>query len=137
MKTKPQIIGLLLGLALLAGPTTRLASGGSVNYSYDSAGRLILADYGSHHTTSYVYDPSGNLLLASAPAPAIVVGSLAGGQLTLSWPAQPSGFVLQTASALGPGTSWSTVPTTPTQTGNLLTVNITVGSTTAFYRLQH
>lgn len=35
---------------------------GTVNYNYDTAGRLIRADYGSGVSISYSYDASGNLL---------------------------------------------------------------------------
>ena len=42
---------------LLAG----LAIAGSVQYTYDAAGRLILADYGNGKTIAYTYDASGNL----------------------------------------------------------------------------
>ena len=34
----------------------------TVNYSYDSAGRLIRADYGDAGAIAYTYDPAGNLL---------------------------------------------------------------------------
>jgi len=34
----------------------------AVQYSYDAAGRLILADYGGGKTISYSYDKAGNLL---------------------------------------------------------------------------
>lgn len=34
----------------------------TVNYSYDSAGRLIKVDYGTGGSISYTYDNAGNLL---------------------------------------------------------------------------
>ena len=49
----------------------------AINYSYDSAGRLIKADYGAAGSISYTYDKAGNLLsrvvstTPSATAPAI------------------------------------------------------------------
>jgi hypothetical protein len=53
-----------------------LASGvfaGTVTYSYDAAGRLIKADYGTQ-SIAYTYDSAGNILqrevsAASAPTP--------------------------------------------------------------------
>lgn len=44
---------------LSAAPT---ASAGTVNYTYDDAGRLIKADYGDERTIIYAYDLAGNLL---------------------------------------------------------------------------
>ena len=44
---------------LSAAPT---ASAGTVNYTYDDAGRLIKADYGDERTIIYGYDLAGNLL---------------------------------------------------------------------------
>ena len=47
----------------------------SVNYSYDSAGRLVKIDYGAGGSITYTYDSAGNLLsrttvsAASTPAP--------------------------------------------------------------------
>jgi YD repeat-containing protein len=35
---------------------------GQVNYSYDFAGRLVKADYGSGKTIQYTYDNNGNML---------------------------------------------------------------------------
>ena len=39
-----------------------IASAGTVNYTYDDAGRLIKADYGDERTIIYGYDLTGNLL---------------------------------------------------------------------------
>jgi YD repeat-containing protein len=47
------VLLLFFGLAVLADP---------VKYSYDDAGRLILADYGNGNTIAYTYDNAGNLL---------------------------------------------------------------------------
>jgi YD repeat-containing protein len=136
MKTKQQLVGSLLAALLLVGPVIRLASGGGVTFTYDSAGRLLLANFGAGHSASYAYDNAGNLLLSSAPAPGIIIGPLVAGQLTLSWPALPSGFVLQKSATLGPTASWSTVTARTNQVGNLITVIIAVGPESDFYRLQ-
>ena len=39
-----------------------LAVAQSVNYTYDDAGRLALADFGNGQTIAYTYDKAGNLL---------------------------------------------------------------------------
>lgn len=49
----------------------------SVNYSYDSAGRLIKADYGAAGSITYVYDKAGNLLSRT-----VTSGATAGGTIT-------------------------------------------------------
>ncbi len=53
-----------------------------------------------------------------------------GGQLTISWPADTSGFVLESTSAI-PGTAWTAVPGV---TGTSVTINPT--DKAAFYRLR-
>ena len=42
--------------------STVLAVAGTVNYSYDAAGRLVKIDYGSGGSITYTYDNAGNLL---------------------------------------------------------------------------
>ena len=108
-----------------------------VDFTYDPAGRLISADYGAGKSISYAYDNAGNLVLLSQPAPAIIVGSLVGNQLTLSWPASPAGFILETSLTIGAGAAWSTnVGAAPMANGDLLTVTLPVSATTQFYRLR-
>jgi uncharacterized repeat protein (TIGR01451 family) len=50
---------------------------GSIQYSYDAAGRLAKADYGSGKTIAYTYDNSGNLLRRLAEARIIASADLA------------------------------------------------------------
>lgn len=51
-------------LCLSAVPWTMVPSAlaGTINYTYDDAGRLIKADYGNDKTIAYTYDNAGNLL---------------------------------------------------------------------------
>lgn len=60
MKRHPILRMILLGWisALLVGP----AAAGGVSYTYDSAGRLIKADYGQGRTITYSYSNSGSLI---------------------------------------------------------------------------
>jgi hypothetical protein len=123
-----------LGLLTALGAT--IAQGGTIQYAYDRAGRLLLADYGNDRTASYAYDRAGNLLASGAPVPGLAFEPLAGGGLTLSWPATPAGFGLQSAPALDGGLSWSAVPVTPTRVDNLLSVTIPLNQgESQFYRL--
>jgi YD repeat-containing protein len=107
---------------------------GIISYTYDPAGRLVAADYGTSKTISYAYDNAGNLLRSSQPTPGLTVVSLVGNQLTLSWPASPSGFVLESASSIGPGAQWTNPGVQTTQSGNLTLATVTLSGTT-FYRL--
>ncbi|HZM04286.1 MAG TPA: RHS repeat domain-containing protein [Candidatus Saccharimonadales bacterium] len=108
---------LLLPFALLVWNGAAVAS--TITYTYDPAGRIVAADYGSGKSTSYAYDNAGNLLQNSQPTPGITVVSLIGNQLTLSWPANPGGFVLQSASSINPVAQWNIVSVTNTPSGNL------------------
>jgi YD repeat-containing protein len=113
------------------------AGGGTINYAYDPAGRMISAAYNASASVSYSYDPSGNLLIASGPAPGLILSPVAAGQFTLSWPVSPGGFTLQKTGTLGPAAAWTAVNTTPAQVGNMLVVTIPIGSGAVFYRLLH
>ena len=46
------------------------AFAGAINYTYDNAGRLTGADYGSSRTIQYTYDNNGNLLTRNVSVPA-------------------------------------------------------------------
>jgi uncharacterized repeat protein (TIGR01451 family) len=57
-----------LSLALLLSNSPS-ALGGKINYTYDGAGRLTSADYGSNTLTTWLYDPNGNLLNRTTAQP--------------------------------------------------------------------
>jgi YD repeat-containing protein len=124
----------IVAALLLVNVVTSYSS--SVAYTYDAAGRIVAADYGSGKSTSYAYDNAGNLLQSSQPMPGITVISLIGNQLTLSWPINPGGFVLQSASSLNPGAQWNNVGVSYAPSGNFNFVTLTVNATT-FYRLKN
>ena len=54
---------------LIAFTLAALALAETVNYTYDDAGRLIKAVYGSGAVISYTYDKNGNLLSRSVERP--------------------------------------------------------------------
>ena len=70
-RDKDRITGQIIGLfvAMVAAWTTGLAAQ-TVNYTYDTTGRLTSVNYPNGKTLSYSYDPAGNLLrrLVSTPA---------------------------------------------------------------------
>ena len=45
-----------------ARPADQATSSRTITFSYDSAGRLVQANYGSGKTIAYTYDKAGNLL---------------------------------------------------------------------------
>ena len=57
---------MLLGMFVLVS-----AFAGAINYTYDNAGRLTKADYGSKKSTIYTYDSNGNLLTREVEVPVI------------------------------------------------------------------
>ncbi|MEA3486082.1 MAG: dockerin type I domain-containing protein [Thermodesulfobacteriota bacterium] len=60
MKTK--ITAILAMVMLLSLFVSVAAFAGTINYTYDNAGRLTGADYGSSKTIAYTYDNNGNML---------------------------------------------------------------------------
>lgn len=59
----------------------------------------------------------------------------AGSQITLSWAAADTGYILEQTAALQP-LAWTRVDTTPTTIGNRLIVSVDIGSTAAFFRIR-
>jgi YD repeat-containing protein len=127
-------IGNVLISALAACATAGFAS--VINCSYDLAGRLTAADHGGGRSISYAYDAAGNLVQSSQGAPGLVFDLATPGQLTLSWPAAPSGFVLESSPAIGLAAVWTAVGTTPVQSGNQLSVIVPISGGAKFYRLR-
>ena len=123
-----------LGAAVMFG-WTAVAGPLSVSYFYNAGGRLVGADYGSNNTASYAYDSAGNLLQAGAPSPSVASASISGNQVTLTWPAFPAGFVLETTAQLGAGAQWQAVNVPVVQFGDQSSATVPLGKT-AFYRLR-
>jgi YD repeat-containing protein len=55
--------------ALLCFITASALFAGTVNYTYDTAGRLTKADYGSAGSIAYEYDKAGNLIKRTVVGP--------------------------------------------------------------------
>ena len=67
MKTK---ITTILPMTMLVGLFVSVSAfAGTINYTYDNAGRLTGADYRSGKTIAYTYDNNGNLLKRDIQAP--------------------------------------------------------------------
>lgn len=62
--------------------------GGSVSYTYDAAGRLVKADYGSGGSIVYTYDSAGNLTSRTTTSASTVAA--AGNAKAESRPAEPA-----------------------------------------------
>lgn len=54
---------------LIIAATAALCAAGKVSYSYDAAGRLVKADYGSAGSIAYEYDKAGNLIKRTTQGP--------------------------------------------------------------------
>ena len=135
MKTRFQISTLVLPAIVIAGWIAGTALASTLAYNYDAAGRLVTASYAANTNFIYAYDAASNLRLSAAPTPALVMDPPAAGQVTLTWPAVPAGYVLQRSLVLGTGANWINTGITPVLSGNLLTASVPVGSQAAFYRL--
>lgn len=96
-----------------------LACAATVNYTYDSAGRVISAAYPNGQTISYTYDAAGNLLtrlVTTGSAPGGVIASVAtafapasSGIAQNTWTVI-KGINLVPASTPSAGVDWSTAP---------------------------
>ncbi len=117
-----------------------LCSAASINFSYDSAGRLVSADYGNGSVITYVYDNAGNLtsrsVKSSAAGPLITSVTTASGGPIISqndW-IVIKGAGLVPSSTPASGVIWSTAPSfangqLPTQLNG---VSVTVNGKPAF-----
>jgi len=124
----------MLAVLLLAKAATSHAS--SIAYTYDAAGRIVAADYGSGKSTSYAYDNAGNLIVSSQPSPGLLVSRPSASQIALFWPVAPGGFVLYSSGTLGAGAQWNISGAIQSQTGDLNVVTQAVSPFNTFYRLQ-
>jgi hypothetical protein len=70
---------------------------------------------------------------SAAGAPPLTIG-MAGGMLTVSWPATSTDYLLQISTSF-PDTNWATVPQTPVRTGNFYVVTMPIPSGAGFFRL--
>lgn len=82
---------------------------------------------------------AGQVASLYAAGPEAIAGpplqiSLAGGKVTLSWPSNASGYVLQSANNLALG-NWTTVSATPTVVNGYNVLTVTPSAAATFYRL--
>jgi hypothetical protein len=96
----------------------------------------------SHFWTIQMYSSSDNVWStqitelitdAATGAPPLTIG-VAGGMLTVSWPATSTDYQLQISTSF-PDTNWATVPQTPVRTGNFYVVTMPIPSGAGFFRL--
>ena len=73
-----RLLQLRFWVFLLAGLVCLTALAGTIEYTYDEAGRLIKADYGDGKTITYTYDNNGNLLERIIAAGPVVPGDANG-----------------------------------------------------------
>lgn len=129
----------VVGAALLA---VINASGGDVHYTYDAAGRLVSADYGTAGSLAYSYDAAGNLLTRTVQTggsdrPALSVELLTPTQIVLSWSTNYAGFTLQSADSLAGGHSWVDFTGQPARAGGKFVItNAIAPVNSTFFRLK-
>ena len=112
------------------------ANASNIAYTYDAAGRIVAADYGSGKSTSYAYDNAGNLIVSSQPSPGLLVSRPSANQINLFWPIVPSGFLLHSSGSLATGAQWNLSGTAQFQMGDFNVVTQALGPANRFYRLQ-
>jgi len=125
------VVSTLAGVALQAG--TNDGPGTSARFyrpwgiAMDSAGNLFVAD--SFNNTIRKGTP------ISTPLPALQI-LLSATQVVVSWPTAASNLVLETASTLGPGASWTALTNGIAISGNSQFLTNEVGGGAAFFRLR-
>jgi len=125
------VVSTLAGVALQAG--TNDGPGTSARFyrpwgiAMDSAGNLFVAD--SFNNTIRKGTPT------STPLPALQI-LLSATQVVVSWPTAASNLVLETASTLGPGASWTALTNGIAISGNSQFLTNEVGGGAAFFRLR-
>ena len=82
-----------------------------------------------------IYSPSTPLVVVPAVPPTLTI-RLTDGQTELSWPANATGFVLETSTNLSPTASWSAVTSTPAILGDQNFVTNSATGSERFYRLR-
>jgi hypothetical protein len=80
---------------------------------------------------SYAAGPDA--LLGGRPALRV---SRSGSTLQLSWPPDATGYALERATTLQPGTSWTAVTNSPVLQGDLQTLNLPIVNQSQFFRLR-
>jgi uncharacterized repeat protein (TIGR01451 family) len=73
----------LFGISFLAALAFRaLPTSAQVTYTYDSAGRLMTANYGAAGTLTYTYSAAGHLITRGAAAPVLAIAKTHQGNFT-------------------------------------------------------
>jgi hypothetical protein len=125
------VVSTLAGVALQAG--TNDGPGTSARFyrpwgiAVDPAGNLFVADCFNHTIRK------GTPI--STPLPALQI-LLSATQVVVSWPTAASNLVLETASTLGPGASWTALTNGIVISGNNQFFTNQVGAGSAFFRLR-
>ena len=119
------------------------SAGSVVNGSTDSAPATVPASY----TVTAIYSGDAtyigsttNLVVGGLvnTSPTNIVASVSGNQLTLSWPADHTGWILQTqtnSASVGLGANWFNVPGSTAT--NRMTFTIVRANPTVFFRLKY
>ena len=93
----------------------------------DGSGNLFIADYSNSTIRSGTAPASG--------APVLHIG-LSGGQIILTWPVSPAGYVLAATDTLGSGSFWVAVTNGVVTIGDQMAFTNNMTTAGGFYRLQ-
>jgi hypothetical protein len=89
----------------------------------------------------WTFNPTNGVLSVistTAANPTNITATMGGGTLTLSWPADHLGWILQSqTNSLGVGLSTNWVDVAGSEAGNTNEINIDSASPTVFFRLRH
>ena len=122
-------------LALLASLLALTVSAGTITYTYDAAGRLVLVDYGGNTNLYKIYDNAGNVVERSAPGP--ILHHVTGGtQTQFAWTVLATNFTLVSTPSLRSPIAWTPVAITPGQSGGQFTAILPNPSDKLFYILR-
>jgi len=134
---------------IAAGSTVSIASGAKLQLDFSTTNTvsgLVLNGvsqspgvYNNNNASTYITG-SGSLVVGTAIAsnPTNITFSVTGSTMSLSWPSDHLGWILQQQTnslSVGLGTNWVDVAGTATVTSTNIAIN--PAARTAFYRLRH
>lgn len=126
---------LTLALALLPALLATDAHAGNIAFTYDAAGRLVVADYGGNTNLFHIYDAAGNLTESSAPGP-LLAAAKSPTQTTFAWTSLASGWTLVSTTSLRPPVTWTPVAVTPANNGVQFIANVNNPPGAVFFLLR-
>jgi Concanavalin A-like lectin/glucanases superfamily len=115
------------------GPGTRTSFTVSIGGAVGSQNNIFTGTLDRIRFTRGALDPSQ----MDIPIPVALAAQRNGSTITLSWPTSGGNLIPQSANAISSsGTVWTDVPGTPVINGSTVSLDVTAGTGTKFYRLR-